>query len=321
MTQLLVEHTSSSWILWSTKDPHHITKSTIFGALGDHLHRLQSGDHILLDETSFDIIVIPIQLYQSLPLTITDIKSLVRTQTQRHILTHQLQSEQLYYHIYDAQVNHVASTDILWKKGQISFSLEIVLIQKTRLQELNLHPVDIKIWLYPKNRFLLRHIYQQLGQDDICVVALHEQWCTLTQTYRGSSVRNFCINIGIHTLKHILSEHRIAHQLFVPTNDLNKITLKLMHESLEFFVGQLNQWIISCIGSGHNIALISDLVKNELFVETMNQSYGTRGGWYILPRSLPHSLHKYGRNRLPSEYDVVHFWNREIWGSDRDTKG
>ena len=241
------------------------------------------------------------------------------------IVSHKLQEikqnfgrhgQKLFYHIDTIFVNGEPKEYIVGETGIIFFRLSLVFLKSQDLHELTMRYGDINSWLckiYPSSFFTINFLKQHIDKQNFYLLYILDNQTKLitVENWFYSSFQS--LNRWAHMLKEIFDDNNVSQFLYKSQQEIDSspYARELVMQSVDFYTNMLNKRLRTHIHTGQDIILITPLVKNGYFLETLQKRYNQYINGYILPFHYSNKLETYNRDRAPDEMDTLVFLNSD----------
>lgn len=225
---------------------------------------------MMVQESYFDYYSYTIALTSPTSFTIKDLKQLIQ-QKITHIKRTQWRRELLYHYTISHCMKECEPVlHVLWKSWNLSFVLNIVVLQHTHVLELKKHCLPSNVTIIPKHFWVVLRLGWMM-QWPVSVLHFEENeivaiWCQ-DGWYRTISTAPF----GLTLLYESLKDHDIAAYLYNDIERLEKNMLlrKTVEEVFTFFIKQCVSWMHQQAVFWKPCILICPFAKHPVFVEVL----------------------------------------------------
>lgn len=287
-----------------------------FSQLLDYSRQFADQEQVfLLDESRFDFFKFDILKYFENTCTISDINKLVDEKISHIKKEINPDSEVLFHTINTIFVDGSPAKFVIGQKGQIFMSLHLVYIKKKTLFDCMAVLWQIKhnknITVIPESFYTQFFIKDAISKQQFNLLYIYDEYSKLVQIKDWFYKQFDTINLGINALKTIYQENNILPYLYknVEDLDLNELAKDLVTKSLDFYAQMLTSRLQEKFGIGQDLIIISSIIKNTYFLDTLNKHYSKTISGYILPFHYSKKINTFQTNREPHEMDSLVYIN------------
>lgn len=246
-----------------------------------------------LDERFFLFYRFDIQLSSSRAFSISDLRKIVHEKITLLKERDTVTSPLVMHTVQNMVVNKEASDFLFGHKGDISFSLQLSLLQADGVaicllmwgERVFKHP---QIAIYPRNFFLLQHLSRQIKKEHYAFLCVYEESTELLLVKSWWYEHIHYLNMGIQVLKSCYQEQDVEKYFYAEQREVTKnpFLAKLIDEAMSFFTDNLCQWLHQYVPVSHDIIVVGEVTQNPSFLSIFQDSYKAFGSGYILPFSF-----------------------------------
>ncbi len=254
--------------------------------------RLQTDQtmYFLLDERYFDYFTFQILFTANEPFDISQMKELLNEKIAHVKYTTQVHSPYITHRIVNAQVDDEESNYLIWKTGQLKFDLQLFFLKPDAVTTFKIAQwerffEDRRITMYPRSLCMIDYLAKHIHKEQFGMLYIWEDSCQLILIKQNSYQDVHYLNMGVQLLKACYAEHDIEKYFWSGTAEIqqNAFLKKLIEEWVQFFTDNLCQWLRQYLPAYHDLVLISDVNRNEIFVERFQASYREAINGFVLP--------------------------------------
>ena len=250
------------------------------------LLRQWSWATMMVHESYFNYFSYTIVFTSPTVFTVRDLKALI--QQKIHTIKISLWYSDLVYHycIDRCMVEYEPSLHVLWKKGNLSFVLNVMVLRHVHVLELKKHCSPRAVTIIPKHLWVVSCLGLTMRWP---VSLIHFQkneiialWC---QNWRYTSIE--VAPFWLELLYQSFKDHDIAAYLYndIERLDKNILLRKTVEEVFTFFLKQCVSWMHQQALFGKPCVIICPFSKHPVFVEIMKSLSRPYHTWGFIPFS------------------------------------
>lgn len=269
--------------------------------------RSESDSIFLLDENYFDLIALPIAWSFYDPISISTLDILASNKIKELKKDKKIYWEMLSYATSAIMIDGIESSYILGKTGYISFQLSLLCLKPTLLLSCPhiLEPQWPKV--YPATYFTLQFITHNLEKKDFCILTINEDTSKLIHIYQWRYQAIESLDWWYKHIKEMFRKNNILNYFYKSNEEIqsNPIAYSIVQQSMQFYNKMLIEWIASFSTYSNDIIVIAPQLKHSLFWESFTDIYSKEINGYVVPFSITDTLNNHGKQRQPSELDIL----------------
>lgn len=269
--------------------------------------------YFLLDEGRFHFFRFDIYRQLESSFTIDDFNKILQDRVD--YLKSITKEELLFTNVDNIFVDGVPQKYLIGAKGEVFFRLCLIYINRNSLLAFNARYGDLfeakRIHVFPESFKTISFLKRKLERDNFYLLYIQESWCKIIQVQDWFYKRIEQINLWVSFLMQMYRENQIVKYRYQPSEEIdqNPLAKNLVMESIDFYVSQLCRRLQDLDLVKQDIFIISPIIKNWYFMELFNKKYSAFHGRYIVPFHSSSYLSNFGRQRDPSEMDLLVFLN------------
>lgn len=263
----------------------------------------------LLDEAYFQFVNFAVRIESGEPLTQAKMNQLV-VEKINLLKTQWIRSPYINHFVSDILIDGEESKFAVGKSGSIQFQLHLFFLKPDAVTSFEVIAgrdslLAHEMRIMPKSFYTVQYLRDKIKKSSFRLLYIREDTCHLMQIDQWSYKSVQHMRLGLQLLKWSYEEQDILNYYYTRTEDLenNSFLRKLVVEANEFYTDMLCKWLAQYVPSDKEVILISDIVSNTFFIESLQKSYRETVNGYLLPISSVKST--ITQEYKPHELDVV----------------
>lgn len=254
--------------------------------------RLQTDQliYFLLEERYFDYFTFSIHFTAHKPFDIVQLKNLINEKITHVKYTTQVHSPYVTNRIVNARVDGQESDFLIGKTWQLVFDVQLFFLKPDavttfRIAQGDRFFDDRHVTIYPRSLYMIDYLASHIHKDQFALLYIREDSCQLIVVKKNSYQDVHYLNMGIQLLKACYIEHDIEKYFWSGGQEIqqNAFLKKLIEEWVQFFTDNLCHRLRQYLPTHHDLVLVSDLVRNDVFMDCFQGSYRKEINGFVLP--------------------------------------
>lgn len=280
----------------------------------------------LLDDQRFNFFSFEVEQEFTEKVTLQEIQEIINQKID--IANKETKEEFLFSHIDNIKVNGVSKQFIIWEKGETSYRIILVYLNRKTCLEFNdkygnFHNQK-NIEILPESFQTITFLKNNIKNENFLLLYIRDSHCKGVVVEKGFYKQIENINLGVNALMQMYKDNGISKYWYKNYEEIenNPFAKNLVVQTLEFYAQMLCKWIQEEQIWGNNIFVISPIMKNAHFMEIFNKEYSKFNNNYIVPFHYSDHLERFWKQREPEDIDALIYINKakakEIEGLKKD---
>lgn len=273
-----------------------------------------SYQHIfLLDDQRFSFFYFPIKKTVDSTITLSDIQTLI---SQKITQTEQKTKETFLFSMIDSiLVNDKPQKRLIGKKWEISCILTLVYINRQTSLIFNDFYADFSkqknIKVLPKHFYTIDYLASHLQVQDFLILNIEESATKAIQIKSGKYQTIQSINLWTDFLMQMYKENGISKYRYKSASEIDQNTFakNIVIQTLNDYSNLLCKRLKEIKIWWSTIFLISPIMKNSHFMDTLNQIYNQDFTSYIVPLHIPPEINQFNKKREIQDINPLIYLN------------
>ncbi|UFX83080.1 hypothetical protein [Candidatus Absconditicoccus praedator] len=276
----------------------------------------KGNNTFLINENRFYFYSFPVFHKSDTKFTINDLNNIIeekKLQIKKQFAT---PGYLLFYNIEYTYVDGLPADYIIGEKGDIFFYLNLYYLN---IETSNIFRIfagnnfsersDIKI--FPSSFFTVNYLKNNINKSSFAILYINEDTVKIIYIKNGFYDKIESMKFGISSLRSIFEENNLVDLYKTSWNgdDIPGYSYDLLIKNFNFYNDLLIKRFNEVVGKNIDVVLISSLLNNKIYMESLLEKQGEKLGGYILPFRTYSNFDLFGQNWDVGEIDILTYLN------------